>query len=254
MPGRYIIATNSKHPMGRAVSETAQAAGLPLHPDPDIDLKATWFLDYSEDTVRDFADRVAGAAASPVEKAVRLFYAVRDEILYDPYSMRLDPASYRASHCLEARRGYCVYKAGLMTAASRAVGIPARIGFADVRNHLCTRRLREMMGGTDVFYYHGYSALWLNERWVKVTPVFNIGLCDRFNVAPQEFDGTRDALFHPFDRENRRHMEYIRDHGTFDDLPFDLVAAEMRRCYPMIAEIEEGAAGGDFAAEARAEN
>jgi len=218
------------------------------------DLAPTWYLDSDHPAVVAFAKRVVGDATDPVKKAIRLFYAVRDEIKYDPYSMRLDPEHFRAHHCLEAGRGYCVHKASLMAAACRAVGIPARVGLADVRNHLCTERLKAMMGGTDVFYDHGYVALNLEGRWVKVTPVFNIELCDKFGVLPQEFDGRHDALFQPFDAEDRKHMEYIGDHGTFDDLPYDKVAHDMATHYPQIVEKAAEELDGDFAAEAEAEH
>ena len=110
------------------------------------------------------------------------------------------------------------------------------------------------MDGTDMFYYHGYCALWINDRWLKVTPVFNAELCDRFGVKTQEFDGSADSLFQPYDRSNRQHMEYITDHETFDDLPFDELKVEMTRLYPGIVEQQQALRAGDFAAEASAEN
>lgn len=222
-------------------------------PESDENLTATAFFDVESPLIRDFVARVTSGATSKREKAIRLFYAVRDEILYDPYSMRLEPSAYRASHCLSEGRAYCVVKASLMTAAARAAGIPARLGLADVRNHLCTERLRALMGGLDIFYFHGYTALWLEQRWLKVTPVFNLALCDKFGVLPQEFDGSADSLFQPFDRDQRLHMEYIHDHGTFADLPFDLIVAEMRRRYPAIAQQTAAPIRGDFAAEAATE-
>lgn len=223
-------------------------------PETAGDLAPTWYLDSDHPAVAAFAKRVVGDETDPVQKAIRLFYAVRDEVRYDPYSMRLDPEYFRAHHCLEAGKGYCVYKASLMAAACRAVGIPARVGLADVRNHLCTERLKAMMDGSDMFYDHGYVALRLEDRWVKVTPVFNIELCEKFGVVPQEFDGRTDALFQPFDAQNRKHMEYITDHGTFDDLPFDKVARDMETHYPRIVEQAGKDLDGDFAAEAEAEN
>ncbi len=228
-------------------------------PSPDSgfinsDLEPTWYINSDHPAVKAFAERVVGDEADPVQKAIKLFYAVRDEVKYDPYSMRLDPEFFRANHCLEAGKGYCVYKASLMAAASRAVGIPARVGLADVRNHLCTERLKAMMGGTDIFYDHGYAALFLNDRWVKVTPVFNIELCEKFGVLPQEFDGENDALFQPYDAEDRQHMEYIADYGTFDDMPFDKVAHDMETKYPMIVGAKPEDVEGDFAAEAEAEH
>jgi len=142
-------------------------------------------------------------------------------------------------------RGYCVAKATVLAAAARALEIPSRLGFADVRNHLATPRLREQMG-TDVFYYHGYTELHLDGRWVKATPAFNIELCQRFGVKPLEFDGREDSIFHPLDAEGRQHMEYLHDRGTRDDVPLEELREAMARLYPHM----RGPVEGDFHAEA----
>ena len=62
--------------------------------------------------------------------------AVRDGIRYNPYVNMRAPETFRASSVLAAGIGYCVGKAALYAAACRVHGIPARAGFADVRNHL----------------------------------------------------------------------------------------------------------------------
>jgi transglutaminase-like putative cysteine protease len=218
---------------------------------PDAYLAPTFFLDSDHPLVRALADEVAGVA-DPRERAVRLYYAVRDRVVYDPYSMAMVPDTFRASRVLEAGRGYCVAKAALLAAVARAAGIPARLGFADVRNHLATERLLRLIG-TDVFYWHGYTDFYLEGRWVKATPAFNIELCRRFRVLPLEFDGRADSIFHPFDADNRRHMEYLNDRGSWSDVPFEIIRAEMLRHYPRMFA-GGGAVGGDFAAEAAAEN
>lgn len=162
-------------------------------------LKTTDFLDWQHDDVQRFTENAVGNVHDPVQKARLIFTAVRDRIWYDPYSTDDDPEHYRASYVAAASRAFCVPKAVLLTAAARAAGIPARLGFADVRNHLQTATLRARMGGTDVFVYHGYSELRLNDRWVKATPAFNAELCARFGVPPIDFDGHSDALLHAYD-------------------------------------------------------
>ncbi|MBV8538038.1 MAG: transglutaminase family protein, partial [Alphaproteobacteria bacterium] len=179
------------------------------------------FVDSDHPAVIAFA-RDTAANADPVDAAVRLYYAVRDDVLYDPYRPFDDPATYRASSVLAERRGYCVGKAALLAAAARVIGIPARLGFADVRNHLATPRLLALVG-TDLFIYHGITELWLHGRWVKATPTFNRTLCDKFHIHPLEFDGRRDATLHPYDRAGRQHMEYVRQRGTYADVPTDLL-------------------------------
>lgn len=194
-------------------------------------VEPTYFLDHDHPAVRDFTRDVTVSATSPRERATLLFAAVRDGIWYDPYSVSRDPERYRASDVLAAGRGYCVPKAVLLTAALRAAGLPARLGFADVRNHLQTDKLRAWMGGSDLFVYHGYSSVYLDGRWWKASPAFNVELCARFGVPPVDFDGRSDALMHAFTADGTRHMEYVRDHGTFDDLPLDRILAALDHAY-----------------------
>lgn len=164
------------------------------------------------------------------ERAVALYLAVRDGFLYDPYRLDLSPDGMRASAVLAQGHGWCVPKAALLTAALRAIGIPARLGFADVRNHLSTERMRETMK-TDLFVWHGYTDIWLDGLWVKATPAFNLSLCERFGLLPLEFDGRSDSLYHPFDQAGNRHMEYVHQRGSFDDLPLAQIVADFRRVY-----------------------
>ena len=196
---------------------------------------STAFINSDHRDVQAFARDAIGAATSPVERARRLFYAVRDRVRYDPYSIDFEPRSYIANEVLNAPSAYCIPKAVLLCAAARFLGIPAMLGFADVRNHLNSEKLQRLLG-TDEFVYHGYAALELDGRWVKVTPTFNIELCERFGVAPLEFDGHTDALLHAYDGTGQRHMEYIRDHGLFADLPLDTIRNVFDAAYPGLVE------------------
>jgi transglutaminase-like putative cysteine protease len=192
------------------------------------------FVEADHPAVVAFAEEATAGAASERDKAVALYYAVRDGIRYDPYSMSEDPETYRSSAVLKSGSAYCIPKAVLLCGAARAAGIPARLGFADVRNHLSTPKLQERMGGSDLFIWHGYTEVLLDARWVKVTPAFNIELCDRFGVLPLDFDGEHDALFHPFTADGRAHMEYVRYRGTYDELPFEEIMTEFRQAYPRV--------------------
>ncbi len=194
-------------------------------------LVATAFIDSQDPVVREFAQNAIAGAPSEREQVRRLFAAVRDEIRYDPYSVSSDAGDYRASAVIERRVGYCVPKAVVLAAAARSLGIPARLGFSDVRNHLQSPRLAELME-TDVFVFHGYTELYLEGAWRKATPAFNASLCVRFGVAPLEFDGTQDALLHEFTGDGSRHMEYVRDRGVYVDLPLARILAEFAATYP----------------------
>jgi transglutaminase-like putative cysteine protease len=190
-----------------------------MTPDPAW-LRPSRFADSEHPDVIAFAREACAGATAQAEQARLLFRAVRERLRYDPYSFTTDPADYVASTLLRRERSFCIPKAILLAAAARAVGIPARLGFADVKNHLASEKLVRSMG-TDLFVFHGYTELWIDGRPVKATPAFNAGLCERFGVAPLELDGARDALLQPFDGAGRKYMEYVTDRGLHIDLPFD---------------------------------
>ena len=199
-------------------------------PTPE-DLAPTSFIDSESDPVRELAEGARVGAADDHEVAARLFAAVRDGVRYDPYTMPVDPQAYRASAVLRAGSGYCIQKSVALTAAARAAGIPSRLGFADVKNHLQSPKLAERMG-TDVFVFHGYSELYVHGAWRKATPAFNAELCERFGVPPLTFDGSADALLHPFAPDGSAYMEYIRDRGVYADLPLGLILEVFAAAYP----------------------
>lgn len=201
---------------------------MPDQPTP-AHLAATPAIDSDHPAVQAFA-REHARGANQRERAVALTYAVRDGFRYDPYRIDLSLAGMRASRVLENGYGWCVPKATLLAAVARAAGIPARLGFADVRNHLSTERMRATMK-TDLFIWHGYTELWLDGAWRKATPAFNIELCEKFGLLPLQFDGVHDSLYHAFDRSGRRHMEYVNQRGHFDDLPLAQITADFRTVY-----------------------
>jgi transglutaminase-like putative cysteine protease len=203
-------------------------------------LSATPFIDSDNPAIVAFAHGALGDAATIKEKALALYGAVRDQIQYDPYIDFFDPAEFRASDVLRARKGFCVGKSALLAAAARVAGIPARPGYADVRNHLTSKRLKEQVG--DIFIWHSYTELEIDGQWVKCTPAFDKVLCDRARIAPLDFDGVHDSLFHPFDQAGRRHMEYLKDRGAFVDVPFATIVADFKTFYPKLVAASAAAA------------
>jgi transglutaminase-like putative cysteine protease len=193
-------------------------------------LQPARFVDSDHPKVVEFARKHAVGKAH-LEKAVALYYAVRDSVRYNPFqNFTLDDA-YRGSACLARNEGWCVPKAALLAACARVAGIPARVGYADVKNHLTTPALTAKMG-TDLFVFHGYTDLFLDGNWVKATPAFNLAMCTRFRVKPLEFNGREDSIFHPFDADNRRHMEYLHFRGTYADVPADEIRRVFAETYP----------------------
>ena len=205
-------------------------------------------IDSAHPAVVEFARREAAGLTDPREIAVRLYYAVRDGIRYDPYRIDLAPEGMTASRCLANGYGFCVTKAALLAAALRVHGIAARVGYADVRNHMTSPRMRATMG-TDVFAFHGYTDIWLDGHWVKATPAFNLTLCEKAGTHPLEFDGRADSVLHPYDVSGRRHMEYLLDRGTYADVPREEMIRVWDELYPPNVEWKRGGAKGDFEAE-----
>lgn len=214
-------------------------------PDPRF-LHSAEFIDSDSPDLRTFAAAAVQPGQSPLEQAVALYYRVRDGIRYTPYLDFSDPEVYRASSVLRQGSGFCVSKASLLAACGRAREIPARIGFADVRNHLTTPRLLELNGG-DLMRWHAFTEFFLEGIWVKATPAFNLELCQKFRVQPLEFNGREDSIFHPFDADQRKHLEYVHERGSFADVPYDQIVATYRQFSPKLIGFR---AAGDFGAEA----
>ena len=196
-------------------------------------LKPTEFLDSDDATVREFALMHTVGANSDSEKAVSLYYAVRDGFQYDPYVLDLRREGLTASRLLTRMRGYCVEKAILLAASARVVGISSRLSFYIVRNHIATDRLEKVLE-KNYLVFHGAAEMLLDGEWRKATPAFNKKLCDFLGVEPLEFDGTQDSIFQEFDRSGNIFMEYLHDYGAFADLPYDMYLEELNKHYPHI--------------------
>lgn len=202
----------------------------------DLYLKPTFVIDSGSEVVREKAIMLTEKCSSQKEKAKELFYFVRDKIKYNPYLASCSIEDYRASKTLQRGEGYCTQKAVVLVALARAVGIPARLGFADIKNHFAPKKLIEKME-TNIFFYHGYSELWLNSKWVKATPAFNIEMCNKFDIKPVEFNGDTDAIFHERNKKGELHIEYLKYHGTFPDLPFKEIMQTFVDQYPVTSEV-----------------
>ena len=193
-------------------------------------LEPTAIIDSDHKSIIKFAEQTIGKTTDPVDRAVRLYYAVRDGIWYNPYLPFYLPEHFQASIVLRKGEGYCISKASLLCALGRACGIPSRVGFADVRNHLATDELIQYIGSS-LFVYHGFTEFHLKGKWVKATPAFNAELCKKHHVAPLEFNGYEDSIFQPYSLKKKQFMEYVADHGTFADIPVENIVAAWKRAY-----------------------
>ena len=193
-------------------------------------LLPTPIIDSDKKKVIDYAVKCTKGIKNPVEQAVKIYYAVRDNIWYDPYSPFYLPEHYRASNVLKNKRGYCVPKASLLCALGRALGIPSRLRFFDVRNHLATKQLIEFFG-SNLFIYHGITEFYIEGKWVKATPAFNASLCEKYEVDPLEFNGREDSIFQPFNSKKQQFMEYVAEHGAYADVPINEIMSAWKQAY-----------------------
>ena len=198
-------------------------------------LKPTATIDCDNRLIRETAWDLAKGTNDAAAKAKNLFYWVRDEIKYNPFVPLEIFENYRASETLKRRLGFCVEKAAVLAAFARAVGIPARLHFADIRNHLISTRLLEVMG-TNLFSYHGYTELYIAGKWVKATPAFDLKMCQKNRIIPVEFDGHNNALFHSHNSDGKLHIEYVEDHGNRIDVPVQEILAVFREHYGAAAQ------------------
>ncbi|MFZ4578436.1 MAG: transglutaminase-like domain-containing protein [Myxococcota bacterium] len=198
-------------------------------------LAPNFYVDSDHPRIQAFAERFRSERGA-VETAVALYYAVRDGYRYDPWNLELQPEAFRASEVVDRtydRGGHCIDKALVLAACARALGIPSRLHFANVRNHIGTAKLEQMLG-TDLLVFHGYAELYLEGRWVAATPAFNKELCDYLKVPPLDWDGRSHAILQAFSTDGGRFMEYVQDHGTYADVPHAFMMAQWHEHYPAV--------------------
>ena len=209
--------------------------------DLNIYLQPTEFFDFNKKSVSRKASEITNGLTTDKEKAIALFYWVRDEIKYNMLTyIPSIKANFKASVTLQRRNGFCVSKSILLSSFARAVGIPARIHLVDLINHKISQKVIDFMD-TNVMHYHGYSELYLNNKWVKLTPSFDQGTAIKGGFIPMvEFDGENDAVFASYDKEGRKFGEYVQDRGVHADLPLDDILRVFIEKYPKLVKLMEG--------------
>ncbi|MHA2127699.1 MAG: transglutaminase-like domain-containing protein [Promethearchaeota archaeon] len=198
-------------------------------------LQPSEFFDFESEVVSQNALEITKNLKTEKEKAIALFYWVRDNIKYNmrTYIPQIKD-NFKASVTLQ---GFCVSKSILLSSLARAVGIPARIHLVDLINHKISQKIIDQMGH-NVMYYHGYSELHLNGKWVKLTPSFDTPTAIKGKFLPMcEFDGECDAVFPKYDDEGNKFGEYLKDRGVHADLPLDDIAKVFTEKYPAITHL-----------------
>lgn len=208
----------------------------------DLYLHDTYFIDHKSPKIKKFVDAVISKDIDQTEQAISLYLAIRDGWRYNPYHLDFNPVSLKASTVLASTEAHCLGKAILLAACLRFTGIPARLHFYQVQNHLGTSRLEEYLN-TNILVFHGATEIYLNKKWVIATPAFNKGLCERLGVDVLEFDGKHDSIFQAYAREKGEFMEYLHDYGSYHDLPYEFMLREFKRVYGDL--IQDSAANDD---------
>ena len=201
-------------------------------------LQASYYMDYENDIIQNIISEFKDAGLTEKEKAVGIYTKVRDGWKYDPYSISLSEENYRASHIASKPSGNCVEKSILLVASFRALGIPARLHLGKVKNHIAVERLTEKFGSNELTP-HGMVNARINNKWLKMSPAFNKSLCERFKVAPLEFDGENDSFLQEYNSEGSLFMEYVDDYGYFDDVPLEFMKQNIKDHYPHIFDTGE---------------
>ena len=196
----------------------------------ELYLKPTEVIDSEHETIQTMAEQLTHDCVSEVEKAIKLFYFVRDSIRYNAYMISVALEDFKASTVLARGKGYCVQKAVLLTALGRASGIPSRLCFAKIKNYRMSAYLLERIG-TNILPRHGYNQFFLNGKWLSAAATFDRELCKKNRFRMVEFDGIHDAILPKTDLNDHPHIEYLEKYGPQADLPLEWIAKEISRIW-----------------------
>jgi transglutaminase-like putative cysteine protease len=196
----------------------------------DSSLRSTNVLDWNNPLIKTKTEELTKGLSEDEEKVKALFYFVRDKIKYKIFFEDLSIEQFKASSTLKRGYGFCIPKASLLTAMARGAGIRAKLHFADIRSHRLPPHILKRLG-TDLMTWHGYVELYINNNWLKANPAFDIELCNKYDIIPVDFSGSEDALFEKYDRKGRLHIDYIKDLGIYDDLPYDEMIEGFKKVY-----------------------
>lgn len=192
-------------------------------------LKATYFLDFENVAIQEYIQPFKHHT-NAMNRATAFYNFVRDGFLYDPYHLDLRAEQLKASQIITKSRAWCVEKAIVFAAGLRALGIPSRLGYAIVENHIGLEKMERVLR-TSKIVFHGYVDVFLNNKWTKATPAFDQRVCVLNGVEPLIWNATEDSLFQEF-IHGKKYMQYHHDYGVFEDVPHALMHDEMRKHYP----------------------
>ncbi|HAS47048.1 MAG TPA: transglutaminase [Microscillaceae bacterium] len=198
------------------------------------------FIDSNDEAVKAYAYQVTKGLKYDTEKAVELFYAVRDDFKFDLNHIDLHPSKLKASALVKRGVGTDIEKSTLLAATARAVGIPSRVSFSNLRSNLTAEQLGTVLQ-SDLLVFHSYTELWMGNHWVKLSPAFNQEACDYLDLPPLDFGIPEEKVFEKHHKSRRRYLKYVHQYGSFADLPYDLYISELRKHYPHLFKMVDAA-------------
>ncbi|EAS19049.1 transglutaminase-like enzyme [Flavobacteria bacterium BBFL7] len=201
-------------------------------------LKSTYFFDFEKEVIQNLISDLKSEAISNQHKTIAIYTRVRDQWRYDPYQISLLKDKYQSSHIAQKQSGNCIEKSILLISCLRALNIPARLHLGKVKNHIAVERLTEKFGSNELTP-HGMVNVFLNDKWLKMSPAFNTTLCTRLNVEPLEFDGENDSFLQKYNSHGTLFMEYTDDYGHFEDVPLEFMKENIKEHYPHIFNTSE---------------
>lgn len=201
-------------------------------------LEPTFYFDFENKVIQNLIAEFNDQSVSDKQKTIGLYLKVRDGWKYDPYSISLSKENFRASTIAQKSTGNCVEKSILLIAGLRGLGIPARLHLGKVKNHIAVERLTQKFGSNELTP-HGMVNVYLNNKWLKMSPAFNESLCEKFKVAPLGFDGENDSFLQQYNREGSLFMEYTEDYGYFEDVPVEFMKQNIKEHYPHIFDTDD---------------
>jgi len=177
-------------------------------------LKETEYCDFSHSKIKSVSQKITENLKDDREKAVAIFYWVRDEIYY-----RVGLWNQKASKTLEEKKGTCTNSANLFIALCRSVGIPAGYYVLRVKGQqyfgpIVPKLLKKTISKESV---HIHAGVYLNNKWVKCDPSDDFEISQKTShLNPQskliEWDGKKDAVL------NLEHEHIIKEEGPLANI------------------------------------
>ncbi len=177
-------------------------------------LMPTKYCNCTNKKVKLLAAQITLGKKNDTERAVALFYWVRDNIAYTFGSWQK-----KSSHILKQGRGMCTNKAVLLVALLRSINIPAGFGRMEVlgQEYFGTVTLEEFKPIISKKSVHYFVYIFLNNSWIKIDPSADISLARKigyFNPQAElvDWDGKNDAM----EKIDKKHI--LREDGPLANI------------------------------------